>query len=439
MIGKFDVAIIGSGPAGLTIARGLLRAGKTVCVIDRGPKANYYAPHVDVLRPTSTLRAEGLGGSTNVWGNVCASITADEMALRPWISDQYWPVSFQTFSNQLGNALALCGVVPDFVQKSFFRNIVADHAEITENLAEKVWLRPPSRVIDGSHSKGPAKWPECEVLYGSDCRKLIISNDHATTAELYRDGDVVFVSARTFVICCGALEATALLARSMADKMPTRLSDGVLGHYLSDHVRLFVELEESQELKPKFRTERIKDLELRHGAQLSLLLQSAYRVPNVGIYRDVTIKARDFVFEAEQIPQKANKIKMEALLSTTPIAENDLEWSIAESEIMALTLAVSLMLPSSSVTLEKRSEILKQVAAAAPRLPRLSHPSGTARISTNGRSGVVNQDLRVYGIENTFVCSSAVFPSAGCSNPTLTILALALRLIDYILANGDRA
>lgn len=60
------------------------------------------------------------------------------------------------------------------------------------------------------------------------------------------------------------------------------------------------------------------------------------------------------------------------------------------------------------------------------------HHMGTTRMSAYARSGVVNADCRVHGIDNLFVAGSSVFPTSGWANPTLTILALAHRLADHL-------
>jgi choline dehydrogenase-like flavoprotein len=61
-----------------------------------------------------------------------------------------------------------------------------------------------------------------------------------------------------------------------------------------------------------------------------------------------------------------------------------------------------------------------------------SHHMGTTRMSDDPRTGVVDRDGRVHGVENLFCASSSVFPSAGHSNPTLTIVALAVRLARHL-------
>ncbi len=50
----------------------------------------------------------------------------------------------------------------------------------------------------------------------------------------------------------------------------------------------------------------------------------------------------------------------------------------------------------------------------------------------DARFGVVDPDSRVHGIDNLYVAGGSVFPTAGFANPTLTIVALALRLGEHL-------
>ena len=60
------------------------------------------------------------------------------------------------------------------------------------------------------------------------------------------------------------------------------------------------------------------------------------------------------------------------------------------------------------------------------------HHMGTTRMHADPQSGVVDGDCRVHGVSNLFVAGSSVFPTGGTAAPTLTIVALALRLADHI-------
>jgi choline dehydrogenase-like flavoprotein len=61
-----------------------------------------------------------------------------------------------------------------------------------------------------------------------------------------------------------------------------------------------------------------------------------------------------------------------------------------------------------------------------------SHHTGTTRMSAVERNGVVDVDSRVYGTSNLFAAGSSVFTTSGSANPTLTIVALSIRLADHL-------
>ncbi|WP_011579975.1 MULTISPECIES: FAD-dependent oxidoreductase [Chelativorans] len=61
------------------------------------------------------------------------------------------------------------------------------------------------------------------------------------------------------------------------------------------------------------------------------------------------------------------------------------------------------------------------------------HQMGMARMGASPSDGVVDKDLRVFGTDNLFVAGAAAFRPAGFPNPTLTAIALALRLGDFLL------
>jgi choline dehydrogenase-like flavoprotein len=60
------------------------------------------------------------------------------------------------------------------------------------------------------------------------------------------------------------------------------------------------------------------------------------------------------------------------------------------------------------------------------------HHMGTTRMHADPRQGVVDANGRVHGIANLFIAGSSVFPNYGFDDPTMTIVALALRLSDHL-------
>ena len=66
-----------------------------------------------------------------------------------------------------------------------------------------------------------------------------------------------------------------------------------------------------------------------------------------------------------------------------------------------------------------------------------NHHIGTTRMAATPSRGVTDADGRVFGKTNLYVAGSSLFPTAGWANPTLTIVALALRLADHLKAQPD--
>jgi choline dehydrogenase-like flavoprotein len=66
------------------------------------------------------------------------------------------------------------------------------------------------------------------------------------------------------------------------------------------------------------------------------------------------------------------------------------------------------------------------------------HHIGTTRMATSVSEGVVDENCRVHGVSNLYVASSSVFPTSSHANPTLTIVALAIRLADYLKKNQSQ-
>jgi choline dehydrogenase-like flavoprotein len=63
-----------------------------------------------------------------------------------------------------------------------------------------------------------------------------------------------------------------------------------------------------------------------------------------------------------------------------------------------------------------------------------AHHIGTTRMATSPDQGVVDENCKVHGVENLYLAGSSIFPTGGHANPTLTIVALALRLGEHLAA-----
>lgn len=71
-------------------------------------------------------------------------------------------------------------------------------------------------------------------------------------------------------------------------------------------------------------------------------------------------------------------------------------------------------------------------ASARPSEPTSHHPMGTTRMHVDPTQGVVDANCQVHGMDNLFVTGSSVFPTGGYANPTLSAIAMGLRLAAFL-------
>lgn len=64
------------------------------------------------------------------------------------------------------------------------------------------------------------------------------------------------------------------------------------------------------------------------------------------------------------------------------------------------------------------------------------HHAGGARMAKRPEEGVVDPNLKVFGVEGLYCCGSSVFPRSGLANPTMTAMALAVRLGEHLMSIG---
>jgi choline dehydrogenase-like flavoprotein len=80
-----------------------------------------------------------------------------------------------------------------------------------------------------------------------------------------------------------------------------------------------------------------------------------------------------------------------------------------------------------------------QPFSALDRIPGYGiHEMGTARMGRDAKSSVLNQFLATHDINNLYVMDASSFVSGGCQNPTLTIMALAVRGCDHLMQEMKR-
>jgi choline dehydrogenase-like flavoprotein len=138
-------------------------------------------------------------------------------------------------------------------------------------------------------------------------------------------------------------------------------------------------------------------------------------------------------FNSEQTPDPSNRITLREDRDRHGLPRVHIAWCVGHQDAQAVLLAFKLLRESlqhsGAAQLLFDDELLAgQIARSIP----LGHHMGTARMAASPGSGVVDENCAVIGLPNLYVASSAVFPTCSHANPTLTIVALAMRLAQHL-------
>jgi choline dehydrogenase-like flavoprotein len=136
----------------------------------------------------------------------------------------------------------------------------------------------------------------------------------------------------------------------------------------------------------------------------------------------------------EQAPNPNSRITLSQERDALGLNRLRVDWRLTELEKRTIrTMAMSIGSEFGRLNLGRVKLAKWLVEDLAPEwLGGSNHHMGTTRMAEVPKMGVVNRDCRVHGIDNLYIAGSSVFPTSGFVNPTLTIVALALRLADHL-------
>lgn len=139
-------------------------------------------------------------------------------------------------------------------------------------------------------------------------------------------------------------------------------------------------------------------------------------------------------FNSEQVPRAGNRLRLTDERDRDGLRRVELSWGLSEDEIDAALRAFLELRAAVARTAHCRVEFdeAQLRAQLASSVPVGGHHIGTARMGANAREGVVDSDCTVFGLSNLHLASAAVFPTSSHANPTLTIVALSIRLAAHL-------
>lgn len=140
----------------------------------------------------------------------------------------------------------------------------------------------------------------------------------------------------------------------------------------------------------------------------------------------------EIFYQIEQTPAPNNRVMLSSKLDRLGQNQVEIHWRLNEIDIQnAIRVQEIWAEEFDKAGLGKLQFARKREDWKFEKLA-MHHHMGTTRMHNDPKQGVVDANCKVHGMTNLFVAGSSVFPTAGYANPTLTIVALSLRLADHI-------
>lgn len=437
-------------------------------------------------------RMKALGGTTRLWGGQLVPFGVSDIERPAFPGQPCWPFSHAEYLGHVGRVYDLLGIPQDARDpRAVWSRMTGAEAAFGPSLevGMNLWLPQPdfARLFaaDLAAADGPTVITEAEVE-----RLEFSSPGHLGALHTSRG---IFRADRV-ALACGTIEIARLLLRTAACEPGCGFAgNGHLGQWFMDHLHGF--MGELHGADPKaignlfdhvhhrglrFGVKlRLSDdartvqglcngvvtlnprMGLRQGASefLALLsrlfsgrgsladtLRHGFAMTRITLplaWRYLVRRRSSLLFssgvaigvEFEQIPSRQSYIYLDPAEPPAK-AKAGICWNPSGMEMRTVQSLAQLLAAEFTARGLGEVRIDPRASAGDPAFLDACHDAyhqmGGARLGASAEEGVVDHDLKVFGTDNLFVAGAAVFPSGSFANPTLTALALTLRLADHL-------
>jgi choline dehydrogenase-like flavoprotein len=283
--------------------------------------------------------------------------------------------------------------------------------------------------------------PNVTMLTGARVSRLLTSGDGRTVraVEVQRDGTTEEYSADVVVISAGAINSAALLLASANDHHPDGLGNrsGLVGRNLMLHNNSsLIAISKIPNPTVFEKTLGVNDFyygdgewDYPLGAMQMLGRSDAFTMsldaPDADDPADLAAHSLDFWLTTEDLPRSENRVTLgpDGCLQLSYVPTN-----LAAHE--RLTERFRSLLE----TMRCRDEVRGRHSYLGGRLgiSGVAHQNGTTRFGTDPTSSVLDLNCRLHDVDNAYVVDAGFFVSSAAVNPTLTIIANALRVGEHL-------
>ncbi len=474
-----DLVIIGGGLAGIALAKELAGGPLKVAILESGGleidgenQALYAGSGVqrapgnpdkpfDDYPIQSRIRA--LGGSGHVWGGKCAPLDPADFAERSWIPHSGWPVTREAMQPYYDRAC-------DLLEISRFP---PDRPKPTEPERQPLALDPADGFFPAPREFSRFSGGTDKAAFDAFRTKFAEAPNitvylHANVTKIRREGDAITsldiaclsgqrhtAKAARYVLAVGGIENVRLLLAS------DDLGNGhdLVGRFFQGHVTYSNDAEGETE-GSAVTISRAAPMELyaptKRGAHCVIGAGlPAQRRMKTGNFTATLFRAEGFKPDTRTIAKLGAREGDGQVLGYFAMAEHfpnpdsrvtldpehtdalgmprvRLAWTYGDRDYADLERSVTGLADALGASGEgrlcwsiERGRLLALSSASR-------HHMGTTRMHADPAKGVVDADLRLHEAANLYVAGSSVFPTSGIANPTLTILALVMRLADHL-------
>jgi len=263
--------------------------------------------------------------------------------------------------------------------------------------------------------------------------------------EVEYGGKTEYFSADIVVVACGALSSALLLLRSKNDQHPNGLANGSdqLGrNYMRHNQSVLMALMREPNDTVFQKTLALSDYYFgaddypyplgliqmcaaTHAAQIKGEVLPAWLewLPNMP-FEQMARHSMDFWLSSEDLPRPENRIRYEGERVILELHETNME---AHGMLRRKFERAMKHTGAHPVLMDRQLYFSQKIPIAGT-----AHQAGTARFGRDPASSVLDVNCKAHELDNLYLTDASFFPSIGAVNPTLTIIANALRVADHI-------
>jgi len=487
--------VVGAGAAGLALATRLLERGRPALLVESGGLR--HDPALDDLDAAESVgavnhglregRRRGLGGATQLWPGQCMRLPCDVVDARPWLGSDGWPLRYEELVAHYEAAERLLGLVPGELGGDVWTLLGLEPPPLP-SLETRFSIFAPRPSLARALLPELRRSRSVDLLLHATAAPARAAAGRVEALELRAAGGRrATVRAVHYVLAAGTIENARLLLLFGG-------GGDAAGRYLQDH--LFapfarIASPDSKRLVHWFalhhrgRVRYYPKLALAAGERrvagigdalvnvvypvspavaAALAARRALRAGRAPAARDVTaalrgsgdvlalartryLRGRSGVGDparpslaavVEQPPRPESRVLLSTGRDALGMPRARVDWRVGEQErrtFAAVAQRTREELDAAGLGWAEPGSWLDEPARWPAAAHDSFHHTGTTRMSAAAEGGAVDPDCRVHDVANLWVAGASVFPAAGAASPTLTIVALALRLADR-LARG---